>query len=109
MAAILFFGTPHRGSSETQLPMVLTSIANLALSGTSRFVGAMRSDLIKALEKDSKNLKELSTSFRNQTRCMKIASFIEQSRTPPAKSRVRYSSDNQSPRVNVNAPWIDRR
>lgn len=92
VAGILFLGTPHRGSSETQFPIVLTSIANVALSGTSRFVGAMRSDLIKALQKDSKILKEISTSFRNQTQCMKIASFIEQSFTPPAKSIVRYPS-----------------
>lgn len=92
VAGILFLGTPHRGSSETQFPMVLTSIANVALSGTTRFVGAMRSDLIKALEKDSKILKDVSTSFRNQARSIKIASFIEQSLTPPAKSRVRYSS-----------------
>ncbi|PMD49359.1 uncharacterized protein K444DRAFT_549306 [Hyaloscypha bicolor E] len=92
VAGILFLGTPHRGSSETQFPMILTSIANLALRGTSRFTGAMRSDLIEGLKKDSKSLKEISTSFRNQTRNMKIASFIEQSCTPPAKSRVCYSS-----------------
>ena len=69
---------------------MLTSIANVALSGTSRFVGVMRSDLIKSLEKDSNILKELSTDFKNQAGTMKIASFIEQSLTPPAKSRVRY-------------------
>jgi hypothetical protein len=92
VAGILFLATPHRGSSETQFPTVLTSIANVALSGTSRFVGNMRSDLIKALEKDSKILKEISTSFRHQARSMKIASFIEQSLTPPAKSRVCYPS-----------------
>jgi hypothetical protein len=67
---------------------VLTSIANVALAGTSRFVGAMRSDLIRSLEKDSKMLKDISTHFRNQTRDIKIASFIEQNCTPPAKDRV---------------------
>jgi hypothetical protein len=89
--AILFLGTPHRGSQETGLPLVLTGIANvaLALSGTSRFVGSMGSDLIKLLEKDSKILKDISTSFRNQTRDIKIASFIEQNLTPPAKHRAR--------------------
>ena len=92
MAGILFLGTPHRGSSETQFPIVLTSIANIALSGSSRLIGAMRSDLIKTLQKDSKILKDISTDFRNQTQSMKIASFIEQSVTSPAKSRVRYPS-----------------
>jgi hypothetical protein len=91
VTGILFLSTPHRGSSQTQFPVVLTRIANVALSGSSRFVGAMRSDLIKALEKDSKILKDISTDFRNQTRSIKIASFIEQSLTPPANLRVRYS------------------
>jgi len=86
--AILFLGTPHRGSEETGFPLVLTSIANVALAGTSRFVGSMRSDLIKSLEKDSKILKDISTNFRGQTRDIKIASFIEQNRTPPAKNRI---------------------
>ncbi|KAH9208242.1 Alpha/Beta hydrolase protein, partial [Leptodontidium sp. 2 PMI_412] len=41
---ILFLATPHRGSGSTQFQSVLTGIANVALSGTSRFVGHMRSD-----------------------------------------------------------------
>jgi ankyrin repeat domain-containing protein 50 len=88
VTAILFLGTPHRGSQETVFPLVLTSIANVALAGTSRFVGSMRSDLIKSLERDSKILKDVSTNFRNQTHDIKIASFIEQDRTPPAKNRA---------------------
>ena len=89
VTAILFLGTPHRGSEETGFPLVLTNIANVALVGTSRFVGSMRSDLIKSLEKDSKILKDISTNFRNQTRDIMIASFVEQKLTPPAKTRVR--------------------
>jgi hypothetical protein len=88
VTAILFLGTPHRGSEETGFPLVLTSIANVALAGTSRFIGSARSDLIKSLEKDSKMLKDISTNFRDQTRDIKIASFIEQNRIPPAKNRV---------------------
>jgi hypothetical protein len=67
---------------------VLTGIANVALTGTSRFVGHMRSDLIKALEKDSQVLKDISVNFRHQASNFHIASFIEQDITPPAKSRV---------------------
>lgn len=90
MGGIFFLGTPHRGSSQTQLPMVLTNIANLALSGASRFVGGMRTDLVKSLQKDSPILKDISTNFRNQTRNIRIASFIEQEITPPANARVRH-------------------
>lgn len=67
---------------------MLADIVNVALAGTSRFVGSMQSDRIRSLQKDSKILKEISTNFRNQARTIKIASFIEQIATPPAKKRV---------------------
>ena len=88
VTAILFLGTPHRGSEETSIPLILTSIVNVALTGTSRVVGSMRSDLIKAIEKDSPVLKDISTNFRHLTRNIKVASFIEQDITPPSKKRV---------------------
>jgi len=69
--------------------MVLASIANVALAGTSRFIGRFRTDLIESLETDSGDLKGISTDFRNQMGNMKIASFIETSTTPPAITRVR--------------------
>lgn len=85
---ILFLATPHRGSGSTQFPSVVTGIANLALTGTSRFVGRMRSDLIENLKKDSKVLEDIATNFRKQTNSFQIASFIEQDITPPLKSRI---------------------
>ena len=88
VTAILFLATPHRGSEETSIPFILSSILNIALTGTSRLVGSMRSDLIKAIEKDSQILKDISTTFRNLTRNIKVASFIEQKITPPSKKRV---------------------
>lgn len=92
VAGICFLGTPHRGSPATQIPLMLTSIANITLSGLSRFIGHSRPELIKALKKDSKILLEISTRFRNQTGSIKIASFTEQSINPPANSLVRYPS-----------------
>ena len=68
--------------------MVLASIANIALAGTSRFTGSIRTDLIESLKRDSEDLKGISTDFRNQIGNVKIASFIETSTTPPAKTRV---------------------
>ncbi|KAH0536065.1 hypothetical protein FGG08_007031 [Glutinoglossum americanum] len=88
VSAILFLATPHRGSGGTRLPMVLATIANVLLTGTSRFVGRTRTDLIETLKRDSGDLKGISTDFRNQMGNMKIASFIETSITPPAKTRV---------------------
>jgi ankyrin repeat domain-containing protein 50 len=88
VSAILFLATPHRGSGETQLPMVLASIANIALAGTSRFIGSIRTDLIESLKRDSGDLKKISTDFRNQMENIRIASFIETRTTPPVKTRV---------------------
>ena len=89
---ILFLGTPHRGSSTIQLPQVLANVANTALTGTARFRGQIRTDLLKSLEKDSTVPKTLSTNFRNQASNIKIISFIEQNTTPPFKQRVSISS-----------------
>ncbi|KAH0562180.1 hypothetical protein GP486_003124 [Trichoglossum hirsutum] len=88
VSAILFLATPHRGSETTQLPKVLAEIANLALTGTSLFIGRNRTDLIGFLERDSEGLKRISTDFRNQMGDMKIASFIETSITPPSRTRI---------------------
>ncbi|KFY63222.1 hypothetical protein V496_04071 [Pseudogymnoascus sp. VKM F-4515 (FW-2607)] len=88
VAGVAFLSTPHRGSSSTTLPLILADVANFTLLGTSRIVGNMRSDLIESLKMDSLSLKEVSTSFRNQTPNMNIASFTEQVITPPAKVRV---------------------
>ena len=91
VVGILFLGTPHRGSSTTQLPQVLANIVNATLTGTARLTGQIRTDLLKSLGKDSGVLKTLSTDFRNQTSNIKIVSFIEQNTTPPFKQRVSIS------------------
>ena len=92
VVGILFLATPHRGSSTTQLPQVLANIANTALTGTTRFTGQIRTDLLKSLERNSDGLKSISTDFRNQASNIKIISFIEQNTTPPFKKRVGISS-----------------
>jgi hypothetical protein len=84
--AILFLGTPHRGSSTTELPKVL---ANIACIGTFWFTGFMRLDLLRSLAKGSKELEEISIAFRTQAASVRIVSFVEQKATPPFSERVR--------------------
>ena len=60
----------------------------MALTGTSRFIGSIRIDLVASLERDSEDLKGISTDFRNQIGNIKIASFIETIVTRPSKTRV---------------------
>jgi hypothetical protein len=98
VVGIAFLSTPHRGSSQTELPLVLANIANVVLSGVGRYVGFMRSDLIKSLEKDSMGLKDISTNFRDQTENMKIASFYELKTTPPVNKLVSSCLEDQYPR-----------
>jgi hypothetical protein len=85
--AILFLGTPHRGSSTTELPKVL---ANIVRIGTSRFTGFIRQDLLRSLAKGSKELGEISIAFRTQVASIRIVSFVEQKATPPFSGRVRH-------------------
>ncbi|KFY10411.1 hypothetical protein V492_05039 [Pseudogymnoascus sp. VKM F-4246] len=88
VVGIAFLATPHRGSSQAEFPALLASAVNITLTGTSRYVGSMRSDLIKSLEKDSEGLNDISTNFRNQMRDIKIASFTEQDKMPPANKLI---------------------
>src|SRR6266536_1654513 len=83
---ILFLGTPHRGSSTTQWPLLLSSILNVALTLPklpASYTGSFRRDLLKGLAKESKELQTISENFRNQMLDMKIVSFVEQITTPP--------------------------
>ncbi|KFY21533.1 hypothetical protein V493_07326 [Pseudogymnoascus sp. VKM F-4281 (FW-2241)] len=112
VAAIAFLSTPHRGSSSTDLPLILAGVANFALLGATRFLGTTRSDLIEALKKDSLGLKDISSNFRNQTINMNIASFTEQVITPPAKERVRLyvagrESEGYKVVLAVLRDWVD--
>ena len=86
---IAFLSTPHRGSDATSLPKILANIANLAFPLLSGLIGRSRSDLIKMLEIDGKELQDLSTDFVNRLFSIKVASFVEQLKTPPANHRVR--------------------
>lgn len=89
---IVFLSTPHRGSDVTTLPKLLASIANVSTPFLSRFIGTSRSDLIKMLEKDSKELHQLSEDFVNRLFHIKVASCVEELKTPPADKRVSFSS-----------------
>lgn len=88
---IIFLGTPHRGSLQTDWPLLIARIANIATSGTSRLVGNARTDLLKVLQREAPALEQLARDFADQPRNIKIASFVEQNITPPAKERVSHT------------------
>jgi hypothetical protein len=87
-AGIIFLATPHRGSKEVGFPSLIANIANIATVGLSRFVGRARTDLVDALKRDANVLEQISIEFADEPLNIKIASFIEQNITPPAKNRA---------------------
>ncbi|KAH0559359.1 hypothetical protein GP486_004127 [Trichoglossum hirsutum] len=88
---ILFLSTPHRGSSTTRWPVLLSNVLNVALTTPklpASYAGSFRNDLLNSLLKDSDELQAISENFRNQIHSVKIVSFVEQNTTPPFSKRV---------------------
>ena len=90
VSGILFLGTPHRGSSTASYANVLSQIANTVIIGgqLSRLTGSMRTDLVRQLETNEKDLLNISEDFRVQTSSIRIASFIEQTTMKGRNHRV---------------------
>ena len=63
--AIMFLGTPHRGSPYASYGKILGNIANMTLhaSLTHRFIGGVRTPLIKTLTRESRELEAISEDF----------------------------------------------
>lgn len=55
-------------------------------------MGKARTDLLEILQREAPVLEQLAREFADQPRNIKIASFIEQDITPPAKDRVSHTS-----------------
>jgi hypothetical protein len=90
--AILFLGTPHRGSTTARYGEVLAQIANVFVvaTQTSRASGTMRYELLKSLRASENGLLAIAEDFRVHTARIKIFSFIEQKSMKGLNQRVRY-------------------
>jgi ankyrin repeat domain-containing protein 50 len=77
--AIMFMGTPHRGSQLATALSQLAKITNFWLhaSYASAIAGSMRTDLIDALSRDSAKLDEINESFKQRAKTMTILSCYE--------------------------------
>ena len=87
--AVIFLGTPHRGSSDANYGKLLGDIANLALhvSGSSRFTGRINTSLIEALSHESKELLGIAEDFIPHASSLHIISFYE-TETHPLTNKV---------------------
>jgi hypothetical protein len=88
--AIVFLGTPHRGSKIADTARTVGDLANtfLRVTQVAAFTGAIRSDLVGALSLNSDKLQALAKSFHDQLDYLRIVTFYEQMITPPLKSVV---------------------
>lgn len=77
--AIMFMGTPHRGSDIAGSLNPLIEMINFGLkySGGSLITGRMRHDLTKVLSRDSIALDEINESFMPRAKKMQIISCYE--------------------------------
>lgn len=90
--AILFLGTPHRGSDIANYGAVLSNLANAVLktSQASRTTGTLRKDLLDELSTNAPGLLKIATDFRVHTGGIQITSFIEDKVEPGLNTRVGF-------------------
>ncbi|KAL2061254.1 hypothetical protein VTL71DRAFT_7527, partial [Oculimacula yallundae] len=103
VSSILFLATPHGGAKPAELLAILSKLATLPIA--SLWVGRTRSDLIKSLKRNSKQLHTISKEFRHHTQNMQIFSFIEEKTTPPLRDLL---VDEISGSMNVSTEDIVR-
>ena len=77
--AIMFMGTPHRGSdiAASLGPLIEAINFGLKYSGGSLIAGSMRHDLVKMLSCNSSALDEINESFMPRAKNMHIISCYE--------------------------------
>lgn len=112
-AAIVFFGTPHRGAKIAETGIALGDLANalLRISKVTPLTGTIRSDLMNTLKADCHKLQALSKSFHDQLDYLGIVTFYERNLTKPLSTLVRILPLEvfQSSRTSTNPSFLGRR
>lgn len=93
---IIFFGTPHRGSSVAQYGVILDRVAHSMLRKPS-------SKILKALEQNSDELFKLSSNFQFQLPRLQVVSFYEKKLMKGSSSVVRHIDLRP---VNLTNLWL---
>ena len=91
-AAIIFFGTPHRGARITpNLGIFFGDIVDLFVNaaGVRLTAGKTRTDLLEALKANSPSLRELSDRFRHICKDFKTITIYEKEEKSPLRRLVR--------------------
>ena len=77
--AVIFLGTPHRGSSAAEYGKVLGGIARvvLDLSGSALLFGSINKKLIESLEQESRELLNIAEVFVPLSSSLHIVTYYE--------------------------------
>lgn len=88
--AIVFLGTPHRGSKVADTGKAVGDLANalLRITRVTNLTGPIRSDLVSALSAGSDALQALAKSFHDQLDYLSIVTFYERRITSPLTGLV---------------------
>jgi hypothetical protein len=84
--AILFLGTPHRGTEKADLVATVAAVLNASEVLTRR--PTLRRDLITTLRTHSRYLEDISEAFAHRTRDFDIVTFYEGRSLPQYKDVV---------------------
>lgn len=84
VSGVIFLGCPHRGSRVASPAQILSKIINVATLGR-----AIRSDLLKALERSSEQLQDISQKAVQLLAPLTIVSFYETKLTNQLYVRLR--------------------
>jgi hypothetical protein len=90
-SAIIFFGTPHRGSKGADIGKLVGRVVNMFLrtSQTAGIAGTIRDDLLTTLGSNSEALNDLAIASRNRLGNLGIVSFHETETMPGLSELVR--------------------
>ncbi|KAJ5055078.1 hypothetical protein J3E74DRAFT_442389 [Bipolaris maydis] len=83
-SAIVFFGTPHRGSTVADVGKMIGRVVNMCMRASliTGISGSIRDDLLTILESNSQALNDLAVSSRNRLRNLEIVTFYETEMMP---------------------------
>ncbi|KAF2791689.1 ankyrin [Melanomma pulvis-pyrius CBS 109.77] len=112
-SAIVFFGTPHRGSKGADLGKIVGRVVNMCLraSQTAGIPGSIRDDLLTTLGSNSRALSDLAVSSRNRLKNLEIVTFCETETLPELSELVvdQYSAIMEIPREDIISLYANHR
>lgn len=104
--AVMFFGTPHHGTSKAQLLRAMPKFASTSTRAGPAFLPA-DSNLVKALEEECETLQNITDQFAPLMKHFRIFFFWEQHRTDFRDTATGSSTEDYVVSESSAAPILD--